>query len=224
MSNALLNVILIGIVVAILPAAIIIVLFLLRSERGLSKAVAFVAGSITVRIVQGVLFGYVFVSSADAHGESSADVVTSALLLVLGILLLIAAFKKWRKEEDPDAPPPKWMTAVSGVSTAQAFGFGALLVALNTKQWVFTLSAISAIAEAPLNPAQDVIVFLVYVLVASLLVLLPIVVSMVAPKQSTRWLAATQIWLEDHNRQIMIAASLIFGLLFLYKGLSGLLA
>ena len=223
MGSALLSVVFIGIATAILPFAVIIVLFLLRGEGGLPKAVAFVAGSIAVRIVQGIVFGYIFVSSADSHGESSSDLVTSTLLLVLGILLLIAAFKKWRKEEDPDAPPPKWMITLSVLSTAKAFGLGALLTAVSAKQWVFTLSAIGVIAEAPLSPVQDVLVFLVYVLVAALLVLLPIIVCAVAPKQSARTLAAAQKWLEDHNSQIMIMASLVFGLLFLYKGISGLL-
>ena len=223
MGSALISVVFIGIATAILPFAIIIALFLLRGEGGLPKAIAFVAGAIAVRIVQGILFGYIFVSSADADGESGSELMTSTLLLVLGILLLITAFMKWRREEDPDAPPPKWMATISGLSTAKAFGLGALLVAVSAKQWVFTLSAIGLIAEAPLSPVQDVIVFLVYVLVAALLVLLPIIVCAVAPRQSGRMLAAAQQWLEEHNRQIMIVASLVFGLLFLYRGISGLL-
>ena len=61
--------------------------------------------------------------------------------------MLISAVMKWRKEEDPDAPPPKWMAVLGGLSALQAFGMGALLMALSIKQWVFTLSAIAVIEQ-----------------------------------------------------------------------------
>ena len=199
------------------------VLFLLRSEGGLLKAAAFAAGAIIVRLVQGILFGYVFGKSAEASGESGSSVIVSTLLLVIGILMLIAAFKQWRKEDDPDAPPPKWIAAVSGLSAAKAFGMGALLVAIAAKQWVFTLSALGIIGQAQLSQAENVMGFLFYLLAASSLVLTPIVVYAVAPTQSAKTLDAAQGWLERHNRAIVIAISLIFGLLFLWKGIAGLI-
>ena len=48
------------------------VLFLLRSEGGLLKAAAFAAGAIIVRLVQGILFGYVFGKSADSPPLASS--------------------------------------------------------------------------------------------------------------------------------------------------------
>jgi len=208
---------------AVVPIWIIMVLFLLRSEGGLLKAAAFAAGAILVRLAQGILFGYVFGKSAEASGESGSSVIVSTLLLVIGILMLIAAFKQWRKEDDPDAPPPKWIAAVSGLSAAKAFGMGALLVAIAAKQWVFTLSALGIIGQAQLSQAENVMGFLFYLLAASSLVLTPIVVYAVAPTQSAKTLDAAQGWLERHNRAIVIAISLIFGLLFLWKGIAGLI-
>jgi hypothetical protein len=223
MDSPVLNIVLLGIAVAILPAPIIITLLLLQSRGGLSKATAFVAGGIAVRIVQGIVFGLVVESTADKYGEAGPPVVKSTLLLVLGILLLIAAYKKWRKEEDPDAPPPKWMAAVGDLSTVKALGVGALLVGLNAKQWVFTLSAISAIADANLGPAQGAIAYALYVVVAAILLLLPILAAVLAPQRSGAMLARARSWLEDNNRTIAVIASLVFGLLFLYQGLTGLL-
>ena len=207
---------------AVVPIWIIIVLFLLRSEGGLLKAAAFAAGGITVRLVQGVVFGYIFRSSAESNGEAGSNLIVSTLLLVVGILMLITAFKQWRKEDDPDAPPPKWMATISGLSATKALGMGALLVAIAAKQWVFTLSAIGVIAQALMSQAENIIAFLFYVLAAESLVLAPIVVYAVAPKQSARTLSAAQDWLAKHNRQIVIAVSLIFGVLFLFKGITGI--
>ena len=151
---------------ALLPVWIIMALFLLRGEGGLLKAAAFAAGAMTARVVQGVLFGFVFGTAADASGESSASLITSTLLLVLGILMLISAVRKWRKEEDPDAPPSKWMEILGGMSALKAFGMGALLMVLAIKQWVFTLSAIAVIEQGELSQAGNVLVYLFFVLAA----------------------------------------------------------
>ena len=166
---------------ALLPTWIILALFLLRGEGGVRKALAFAAGAMTVRLVQGVLFGYVFGTAADAYGESGSNLITSTLLLVVGIVMLITAVMKWRKEEDPDAPPPKWMAILGGLSALQAFGVGALLMALDVKQWVFTLSAIAVIEQAQLSHTGNVLTYLFFVVAAQSLVLAPILVSAVAP-------------------------------------------
>jgi hypothetical protein len=207
---------------ALLPAWIILALFLLRGEGGVRKALAFAAGAMTVRLVQGVLFGYVFGAAADAYGESGSNLITSTLLLV-GLVMLISAVTKWRKEADPDAPPPKWMAVLGGLSALKAFGTGALLMALSIKQWVLTLSAIAVIEQAPLSHTGNVLAYLFFVLAAQSLVLAPILVSAVAPTQAARMLDAMQGWLERNSRVIVITVLLIFGGWLLWKGISGLI-
>jgi hypothetical protein len=78
---------------AVLPLWIIISLLLLRSEGGVAKAAAFAAGAMAVRVVQGILFGFVFGAAADEGGDTGAALIKSTLLLVVGILLLITAYK-----------------------------------------------------------------------------------------------------------------------------------
>ena len=208
---------------ALLPVWIIMALFLLRGEGGVLKAAAFAVGAMMVRLVQGILFGFVFAEAADASGESGSNLITSTLLLMLGILMLISAVRKWRKEADPDTPPPKWMDILGGMSALKAFGMGALLMVLAIKQWVFTLSAIAVIEQGELSQTGNVLAYLFFVLAAQSLVLAPIVVSAVAPAQSAKLLDAAHGWLERNNRAIVIAASSIFGVWFLWKGITGLI-
>ena len=115
------------------------------------------------------------------------------------------------------------MASISGLSAVKAFGMGALLVAIAAKQWVFTLSAIGMIGDAQMSRTENVLAFLFYVLAAQVLVLAPIVVSVLAPTRSAKTLDAARSWLERHNRTIVIMVSLVFGALFLYKGISGLI-
>jgi hypothetical protein len=209
---------------AVLPLWIIISLLLLRGEGGVLRSAAFSGGAMTVRVVQGLLFGFVFGASADAGDAARANLIKSTLLLVLGILMLVAAYKKWRKEEDPDAPPPKWMTILSGMSALKAFGAGALLMTIAIKQWIFTLSAIATIGEAQLDQVTSTLVYLFFVVAAQSLMLAPIVVTIVAPAQSAKVLGSALGWLERNNRPITVAVSLIFGVWFTWQGITGILA
>ena len=136
---------------AIVPAWIIIVLLLLANERGVPKAAAFVIGTVLARLAQGALFGYVLQREAAVDGAAGAGAIKAILLLLVGLVLLILAYKKWTKEEDPDAPPPKWMSGLGAISPLKALGFGILLMIVGFKQWVFTLSALSTISAAQLS-------------------------------------------------------------------------
>ena len=201
----------------------VVLLLLLEGNGGLLKALGFVAGGIAVRLVQGLLFGLVLGAAMGASSEDGQRLGVSILLLIVGILLLITAVKKWQKEEDPDAPPPRWMGAISNVSAVRAVGAGTLFVAIAVKQWVFTLSAIGVIGEAELGETASASLYLFYVLATQTLVLVPILVYVVAPQRAARVLKAAQTWLERNNRTIVIPVSLIFGAWFLYKGLTGLI-
>ena len=207
---------------AVVPIPIIIVLLLLSNQGGLLKGAAFVGGAIVVRLAQGIVFGFVFTSDPAATSETGGNLIVSTLLIVLGILMLIAAYKKWDKEDDPDAPPPKWMAALGGLSAPKAFGVGAALVAIAAKQWVFTLSAIGVIGQAQLAPPAGIGLFLVYVLAAQAFGLVAVIAYAVAPQPAGRALARASQWLERNDRRILIAFSLIFGLFFLFKGVTGL--
>jgi hypothetical protein len=201
----------------------IVVLLMLQSQGGLVNAIAFVVGNIAVRLAQGVLFGLVFGVAVAASSKDGQRLGVSTLLLIVGILLLITAVKKWQKDEDPDAPPPRWMAALSGLSAAKAFGAGALFATVAVKQWVFTLSAIGVIGEAELGEAASAGLYLIYVLATQTLVLLPILTYAAAPQRATRPLKAAETWLERNNRSIVISVSLIFGVWFSYKGVTGLI-
>jgi hypothetical protein len=209
---------------ALLPLWIIISLLLLRGEGGVRRAMAFSAGAMTARIVYGLLFSLIVGASADAGDAARSGVIKSTLLLVLGILMLALAYKKWRKEDDPDAPPPKWMAMLSGMTALKAFGFGALLMTIAVKQWVFTFSAIATISEAQLDQVASALVYVFFVVAAQSLMLAPIVVTLATPAQSAKILDTALGWLERNNRPITVAASLIFGVWFAWQGITGILA
>lgn len=206
------------------PVFPIIVLLLLQSERGLGKAIAFVASAVAVRLLQGVIFGLVFASAVEAESAAGLQLIAPTLLTVVGILLLVAGVKKVRKEDDGEDGEPKWMSKLSDLSVLKTAGGGALLMLVAVKQWVFTLSALAVIEEAQPGLTAGVAIYLIFVVATQMLVLPPIIAFAVAPQKAAKPLAAAQGWLQRHNRVIMIVVSFVFGVWFLFKGVSGLLA
>jgi uncharacterized membrane protein YidH (DUF202 family) len=207
------------------PLWIIIVLLMIASPNGVLKATAFVAGMTFTRIMQGVIFGLVFGSSAATKAEDGGkSPVVSTLLLIVGILLLIAAYKKWQKEEDPDEPPPKWMQSIEGIAPLKALGMGALLVAIGPKYWVFTLSAIGVISQADLGQTASIALYAGYIVLAQILLILAVLISVIAPKASRTILKQAIDLLTTYNRPISVTVALIFGFYFAWDGITGLLA
>lgn len=210
---------------AVVPLQIIIGLLLLKSpKQGLLKAVAYVAGMTITRLAQGFVFGLILSeSSAMAEESNGKNPIISTLLLVLGILLLIAAYKKWHGEDDPDEPRPRGFSMIDSLTPLKAFGIGLGLPLVAAKLWVFTLSALATITAAQLDPLSSTIVYLLFILLAESLLLLPILARIFIPKRSQSLLTELSAWLTQNSRPITIIVSLVFGLFFLHSGISGLL-
>jgi Sap, sulfolipid-1-addressing protein len=204
-----------------MPTWILLVLFLLRANRDPAHALAFVGGVTAVRLVQGVVFGFALSAAIGPRRQSQWEAFVSALLLFTGILMWAAALRQVGRAVDTlDAPPisSRWMGVIHSFTCTQAFGVGALLVATSARAWLFTLAAISVIGQAALTAAQSLVAFALYVLGAELLLIAPIVLSVRSP---SRFDAAAR-WLEEHERPIVIAVSLILGSFFVWSGVQGL--
>lgn len=201
---------------------IIILLFLKDQHNGLGKAVKFLLGIATTRILQGIIFGLVLTPGASTDTANGKPVI-SMLLLVLGILLLNKAYKIIKKNPDPEDNPPKWITTVDSATPAKAFTLGMQIPLINTKMWVFTLGAISTIAYAQLPLPTSILVYLIFTALVLTLLILPILLRILLPKQAKSIVELTSTWLIEHSRTILIVVLLIFGVYFSYQGISGFL-
>lgn len=208
---------------AIVPFCLILVLLLLRSPDGLFKALAFASGQILVRLAQGLGLGSELAFSTVAQTKQGASAIVHTLLLVAGILLWITALRSWAKQDDPDAPPPWWIAQVGSLSRLKAFGVGIVVVAGAGKQWLFTFYALGVLRLLDLPGPHQALAFLVFGLGAQALVLLPIGLYALAPKQSSWLLETSTRWLERNNQTIVTVTSAAFGTFFLLKGIMGLL-
>jgi hypothetical protein len=204
-----------------MPTWVLLVLLLLKTRRGPTKAMAFVSGVTSVRLVQGALFGVILSAAVGPRRHNEWVALVSVLLLVTGVLMWAAALRQLGKAVDPVGAAPissRWVDMIHALTPAQAFGVGALLVAASSRAWLFTLAALGVIGQAALTSGQSIVAFLLYVLGAELLLLAPIILFVRLPEQ----FAAAAAWLEEHERPIVIAVSLVLGSLFVLAGIRGL--
>jgi hypothetical protein len=204
---------------AVLPLQVAITILMLRSAGGRSKAGASIAGMTLVRVLQYAVFGLMLAPAMDGAGTGTSP-VEGALLLVVALFLLVSAARKVASQPDEDAPPPRWMAMVGGITAGRAFLMGAGLVVLSPKLWAFTLGAIGAIQDANLDPAAGWGVFIVWVVAAEALHLLALMAALLAPARADVLLVRAGDALERHGRVIMIGVGLVFGTWFLLKAMA----
>ena len=200
---------------AVLPFQTILTLRLVRSS--VAAAFAWVAGMMTVRLIQGLLFGVVLTASKQRSGPNSPRYVLGTLLLVLAILLYTKGVRAALGGEDKDAPPPTWLTKAGSMSPAAAFGAGAGFLAISVKLLVFTMGAISAITEANLANMVSALMFVLFVALAGIAPLTILALGTSSSNQSKAILESFGSWLRRKNRAITILFGLVFGTWFLVK-------
>lgn len=147
----------------------------------------------------------------------------SVLLLGLGLLVLAAAVAQWRgrPRAGDDAPMPGWMRSIDDFSIAKAAGAGFALSAANPKNVVLTVAAAAEIAEVGLPAGRELVVLLAFVLIASVGVATPLVLSLALAERSREPLDRLRSWMARHNAVVMTVLLLLVGAKLLGDAVAG---
>ena len=116
---------------------------------------------------------------------------------------------------------PGWMQAVDKINAARATGLGFLLCAVNPKNLGLSIGAGVQIAEANLSPADTAIAVLVFVLIASASVVLPVLAYAVAKDRMRHPLDELHEWLVQNNATVMTILLTVMGAVVLGQGVGG---
>ncbi len=210
--------------IALSPLPIVAVILMLFSARAKTNGAAFVAGWIAGLLVVG---GAILLLGGTSAGTSSEPSQTSLIIqALLGLLLLAAALKQWRGFRAPSDEPamPAWMRTIDEFSAAKAFAVAALLSGVNPKNLALNAAGVLVIAQAGLSSTQEWTALLVFVVLSSLTVALPVLYYFVGGEKAKAKLDTTKSWLIAHNGAVMAVLFLVFGVKLLATGVQGLLA
>ena len=222
MAQAIGRVLPLAVAIAVFPVPVIAAVLLLASERGRAKASAFVlAWGVGLGAVSAVVV--VLADEADASDGDEPAAWVNGLLLAFGVLLLAAAVKYWRGRPSPgdETPIPGWMRSVHDFTIAKAGAAGFALSALNPKNLLLTAAAAVEIAEVGLPRGEQVVTVVVFVLLASLGVLAPLVATVVLGERSREPVDSLRRWMARHNAAIMAALFVVIGAKLIGDAIAG---
>ena len=198
------------------PIPVIPVLFMLLGPRPRESPLAYAIGwccGIALFTEVFVLIS-VFITTVESTPRWVSWVVT-----LLGIALLVLAIQRWRDRNQPN-PLPAWMTALETATPAKAFGLGFVFTIVSSP--VFLIGAGLTIGAAGQSAGKDALDVLTFTVVASGLVILPVVLYLVAGKSVAAALLASKQWLEKNYAMVSTVILFAFAVLILMKGIGGL--
>ncbi|MGP3932150.1 GAP family protein [Nonomuraea sp. KM88] len=211
-----------GLIVSPFPAVAVIALLI--SANGRPKALLFevtwLIMSWVVLIVLIMLLG-----AAGVTGHAKATWLTW-LDLAIGVLLLAMAFagirRAARRRQGKAPEVPRWIAAMDTMTTPKIIGVAALLIVANPVNLASLAGGAIAAAHEPLTAGRQLILAAVFVVIGSIGVLAPYATALTSGGDER--LQRMRGWLIQHNGALTLLLILVFALLFLAKGLRGLLA
>ena len=135
----------------------------------------------------------------------------------LGVLLLILAAAALIKGPIPgdQVADPRWARAIDGGSVWRMFGMGAFVSIVNLRNLVLLAAAISIISQAELDLVAMLIVLGLFIVMASIGVLFPLLVSFFGNDGQVRKLREGSTWLTRHMGMITGVIMGLFGVMLL---------
>lgn len=210
-----------GAAISVIPIIAIILMLVTPKAKanGTSFAAGFVAGLALICVVAVVLAG-----GSNYSSSSGPTKTVSIIKLLLGLLLLLAALRQWRSRPKPGEEPnmPKWLASIDQFTPVRSFGIGAALSTVNPKNFAMSLAAGLSIAQAGLPTGQEAATILSYVLLAGATILGPLVVYLAMGQRATEILGGWRTWLADNNATVISVLLLVFAVVLIGQGISGL--
>ena len=159
--------------------------------------------------------------SGDLHEQDGPSTAAGVVQLVLGVLLLLVSLRQWRSRPKPGEEPsmPKWLAGVDGMTPAKAAGAGLLLSGVNPKNLLLAIAAAVTIGQAGLGTGQQVAALVIFVLIGSLTVALPVVYSLLGGEGAAARLEEAKDWLAANNATVMFILLLVFGVVLIGKAI-----
>jgi threonine/homoserine/homoserine lactone efflux protein len=204
----LLNLVLIGLAVALDPLPLTAFLVVLPSRRGTVKGAAYVFGwLVSLAIVVAIT---VLATGNNPPKPSTAPSLAGlAVKIALGAVLVLIAVRRIRASSRPRPPkkPPKWQEHVDNMSPWFALGLAPAL-----QPWVLIAAGAATVVQAKLSSWESFLALFLYCVLGSASYLAMEIYAILRPDQSQALLARARAWIDTHTDQVIIAGSLILGL------------
>ena len=202
-----LNLILIGVAVALDPLPLTAFLVVLPSRNGVRKGAAFVFGWL-ISLAAVVAITVAATGNSPPKPSTAPSLAALVVKIVLGAVLVWIAVRHIRARSRPKPPkkPPKWQEHVDSMSP-----WFAMVLAPTLQPWALIGAGAAVVVEAKLSSWQSFLALFLYCVLASASYLAMEIYAVVRPAKSQALLARFRTWIATHTDQVIIWGSLIVG-------------
>jgi threonine/homoserine/homoserine lactone efflux protein len=206
------NLTLIGLVEAMSPIRVAVILLLLSGDRPVIRSSVFVAGVAIFSLLFGLLVdqsGTLFPALRDRKSPLSV-----AIGLALGIGLLLLAIRTWHRQppQQSDAGELKMPAMVTRFSDkflygslAAVFVGGVLMQLFSLKSLLLYSAGLKQIVQANVSPLASLIAMLFLIVVMLSEMIVPTVLFATSPANSARLLNQMSQWLQKYSYTALAA-------------------
>jgi threonine/homoserine/homoserine lactone efflux protein len=203
-----LDLIVIGLGIALSPVSLTPFLLILTSKRGVRNGAAFMLGWLVS--IAAVVVVTLTVTQNNPPKPSSAPSVTALVIkLLIGLVLIFFGVRQRRRMGTPKPPKktPRWETGIDNMSMWFAFALAPL-----TQAWGMIAAGVTVIVNADLGSWQDDLALILFCLVASSVVITLELFATFRPERAQRFTTAIRSWIEAHTDQVIVVLFLGLGL------------
>jgi threonine/homoserine/homoserine lactone efflux protein len=202
-----LDLLLIGVVIALDPLPLSAFVIVLPSKRGVRKGAAYVFGwlaSLAVVVAITVL------ATGDNPPKPSTvpSLASLAVKIAIGAFLVLIAIRQRRRMRGPKKPKktPKWQQHVDNMSPWFALGLAPTL-----QPWTLIAAGAATVVEAKVSNWESVLALIGFCLLGSSSYIAMEIYAGFRPVQSQAFLAKFRTWMETHTDQVIIIGCLVIG-------------
>jgi len=215
-----LDLVIIGLAITLMPLTAVAFMLILGSKKGLWKGLAFILGwtACLVAIIAAVLLITDGKPPRPHTAPSTAALVVKALI---GAWLIMVGLR-WRRRMGMPRKPrkqPGWMTRLDHLSPWAAAGLGVFL-----QPWSLVAAGAATVVQASLSTAGDWLALVVFCLLATSSFLVMELYAAFAPAAAGTRFKQIHHWINSHQDQAIVVGSLAVGAWLLGHSLYSIVA
>ena len=208
-----------AVLAALSPPALLAVAVYLSSANPRRSLLIYLAGAVTMTVILGIVILIAIHAGGLNHPHQRQP--RYGLRLGLGVLALAGAIfvaRRKPKPARPDKKPSLIKRIMNHPAPLAAFAVGLVLFTPSAS----FIAAVQVIATARDSIGLIVLAMAVVVIIDVAFIWLPFGFYLAAPNATTRYVTATDAWVQAHSRAIIIAVLLVVGLILVVNGATGL--
>jgi hypothetical protein len=202
-----LDLVLIGLAIALYPLPLTAFFVILSSRSGTRKGAAFLFGWL---VSLAIVVAITVVATGDNPPRPSTvpSLAALAVKIVLGTVLVMIAVRHYRRMGRPKPPkkPPRWQAQVDTMSPWFALGLAPTL-----QPWGLIGAGAATVVEAKVSGWQSYLALILFCLLASSSYLAMEIYAIFRYDQSQALLVRVREWIDAHSDPVIILGGLALG-------------